>query len=436
MKFALVLAASLSLFAARPPMGSVTIERIADIKYPTESTWSPDGRTIAFLWDAAGKQDLFMVRPGAKPVALTDFPVNPAMLQSDIGRFEWASDDQIIFAKDGSLWTVSTSSPKPARLQGFEGTTNFSLSRDRQQIAFVRRGQIWVANLQAKTERQLTHLPADLRPSAPSFSPDAQYVAFNAAHSEDEAFPLPYNGDRVRVFRNVTWDNRLGIVSVFLGDPVWIPTTGAGGGGGGVPIQWVAGPAVIHQDFSPDRKTREIKLVSVKGETRTLWTDHDPAYWTPTQGARTIASPDGKSIAFVSDRTGWPHVYVIAADATSEKHARQISSGNFGAGYPSWSPDRKHLAYSHSANGNQMERFISIADAATGKTEAIVSARGVNFDPQFSPDGSMLVYQRTAPEHPLEVYSIAARTGATPNRLTDSLPSGLLVSVPQPRRRS
>jgi dipeptidyl aminopeptidase/acylaminoacyl peptidase len=151
------------------------------------------------------------------------------------------------------------------------------------------------------------------------------------------------------------------------------------------------------------------------------------AYWTPTGGTRTLASPDGQWIAFISDRTGWPHLYVIPADATSESQARQLSSGNFGAGYASWSPDSRRIAYAHSADGNQMERLISIADVASGKIEPVVRARGVNFDPAFSPDGSMLVYQRTAVEHPLEIYSAGAHAGAKPTRLTDSLPAGFLV---------
>jgi len=370
-----------------------------------------------------------MVKPGGAPVALTDFSVNPAMLQSDIGRFEWASNDQIIFVKDGSLWTVSTNSPKPSRLPGFEGVANFSLSANKQEIAFVRRGQIWTANLKARTERQLTHLPEDLRPAGVSFSPDTKYVAFNASHSEDVADPLPYNGNRVRVFRNVTWDNRLGIVSVFLGDPVWVASPGGGGGGGrGGGMEWVHGNELVHQEFSPDRKTREIKVTSANGETRTLWKDYDPAYWTPTGGTRTVASPDGKWVAFFSDRTGWPHLYVIAADATSESQARQLSSGNFGAGYAAWSPDSNRIAYSHSADGNQMERFISVADLASGKSEAVVTSRGVNYDPTFSPDGSMLLYLRTAVEHPLEVYATAAHAGGKPIRLSDSLPAGLLAS--------
>jgi len=38
------------------------------------AAWSPDGKMVAFLWDVWGKQDPFVVSPGQRPVALTDFP--------------------------------------------------------------------------------------------------------------------------------------------------------------------------------------------------------------------------------------------------------------------------------------------------------------------------------------------------------------------------
>jgi dipeptidyl aminopeptidase/acylaminoacyl peptidase len=422
-----------SLYATEAPKGSITIDRIADIKYPTDQTWSPDGKTVAFLWDAAGKQDLFIVRPGEKPVALTDFPVNPSTWRSDIGHFEWVSSDQIFFSREGGLWTVSTSGAKPSRLPGFEGVANFTLSRDREQIAFVRKGQVWATSLKGKTERQLTHLEDGINVGGVSFSPDEKYVSFTTSHTEDVADSLPYNGDRVRVFRTVSWGSRMGVISVYAtaADPTWVSSGPAQGGGGGNlgGTQWVVGPAIVHQEFSPDRKTREVVITDVvTGNTRLLWKDHDLAYWTPTGGARMAASPDGKWVEFVSDRTGWPHTYVIPYDATSESQAKQLSTGNFGDGYATWKADSKHIAFAHSADGNQMERFISVVDITTGKIEPIVTSRGVNFDPVFSPDGSMLAYSRAAVEHPLEIYAVPAHAGAAPVRLTDSLAPEINVS--------
>lgn len=412
--------------AQEAPRGSITIDRIADIKYPTDAQWSPDGKTIAFLWDAAGKQDLFMVRAGETPVALTNFPVDPDILTSNIGHFEWSSPDAIIFSKSGQLWTVSTSAPKPEPLAGFQGVTSFSLSADKKQIAFVQKDDVWVASLSSRARRRLTHMPEGLSASQPSFSSDNQYVAFSAERHESVPEPLPYNGNLVKVFRSLNWDDRIGVVSVYsyAAEPLWIPVSGRNYGS--TSMQWAAGPSIVHEEFSPDHKTMQIEITSMTGETRTLWKDHDPAWVSPADGAMDVTSPDGKWVAFISDRSGWPHLYVISTDATSETQARQIGKGNFGDGYAAWSPDSKRIAYAHSADGNQMERFISIASVDTGRIEPTVTARGVNRAPQFSPDGEMLVYERSAVEHPLEIYSVAARPGATPTRLTDSLPPGLL----------
>src|SRR5712675_705685 len=81
--------------AAEPPRGSITIDRISQIKYPSAPAWSPDGTTVAFLWDAWGKQDLFVVAAGQKPVALTDFPVDADIRTSDISSFAWVSTNEI-----------------------------------------------------------------------------------------------------------------------------------------------------------------------------------------------------------------------------------------------------------------------------------------------------------------------------------------------------
>lgn len=424
-------AGTLSLHAT-PPRGSITIDRIADIKYPSEHKFSPDNQTIAFLWDAAGKQDLFMVRRDEKPVALTDFPVDPNILTSDIRSFSWSGADSIVFSKGNKLWKVSTSTRTPEPMPGFEGVSVFTVSSDRQQIAFVQHGEVWVASLSAGTRRKLTHMPEGLHISHLSFSPDQHFLAFDVARYESSPEPLPYNGDLVQVMRSHSWDDRIGIVSVYAygEEPMWISVSPRNYGS--TEMQWAMGkgehalPSIIHVEYSDDRKTMEIKITSLDGSTRTLWTDHDTAWISPADGAEDIASPDGRWLAFISDRSGWPHLYVIPTDATSETEATQLSKGNFGDGYIAWSSDSHRIAFAHSADGNQMERFLSIVDVASRKVEPIVTASGVNRDPSFSADGSSLVYERSAIEHPLEIYTVAAKPGSVPVRLTDSLPPGIL----------
>ncbi|HUE84846.1 MAG TPA: prolyl oligopeptidase family serine peptidase [Vicinamibacterales bacterium] len=429
---AVLLLALGAIGTADEPRGSITIDRIAAIKYPTSPEWSPDGARVAFLWDAAGKQDVFVVTPGQAPVALTDFPVDQDLLQSDIGALAWASPDEILFARNGQLWSVAHTRPDPAPMAGLREASSFALSPDRQRIAFLREGQIWIASLATKSARQLTRLAAPVTASVPVFARDGKWLTFTAGHVALQAEDLPWNGNLIRSFeRTTTTERRLGFVSVYGGDPAWIPTVGSVSA-----MQWTADGSVLYQEASPDGKTREIKVASRGQLPRTIWRDHDERWWSPTRrDSKVLVSPDGETVAFISDRPGWMHLFAMPVDAASENEARQLTTGEFAVGLNQWSPDGRRIAYHHGLPGNPMEKAISAVDVASGAITSIIRSRGVNLDAMYSPDGSRILYQHTDVENSLDLYVAPATAHAKSIRLSDSMPPGLDkadLTVPEP----
>lgn len=99
-------------------------------------------------------------------------------------------------------------------------------------------------------------------------------------------------------------------------------------------------------------------------------------------------SPDGSRIAFVSNRLGEPHVYVMARGG----EPRLLSEYRYGGqGYntsPDWSPRGNVIAYHTRVSGSPQ---LAVIDAAGGRPR-ILTSRGSNEDPSWAPDGRHLVF--------------------------------------------
>lgn len=111
-----------------------------------------------------------------------------------------------------------------------------------------------------------------------------------------------------------------------------------------------------------------------------------------TQGSPTF-SPDGKKIAFVSNKDGSPKIYVIDIPAEGmplkdikaqliTKHCKEGSA-------PSWSPDGKKIAYCAMTNGT---RQIWAYDYTTKEERQLSQGPGNKENPSWAPNSLSLVY--------------------------------------------
>ncbi|HMC62370.1 MAG TPA: hypothetical protein VKJ01_24455, partial [Candidatus Solibacter sp.] len=107
--------------------------------------------------------------------------------------------------------------------------------------------------------------------------------------------------------------------------------------------------------------------------TETPWKEQEPRW-----------SPDGRWIAFVSDRTGREEVWV--SDELG-KNVRKISDADCDKSGLVWSPDSKSLLWTGS------DHKLRLVDVDSGKSDVVASSgAGPVASPQFSPDGKWISY--------------------------------------------
>lgn len=115
-------------------------------------------------------------------------------------------------------------------------------------------------------------------------------------------------------------------------------------------------------------------------------------------------SPDGATIAYVSEHPGWYQLFTVNADGTGEP--RQLTHGDADLGSPSWSTDGTRILATRSARGRT--DVVSI-DASTG--EVTVHATGGEWqDPHWLADGSIVaVFEDHATPPRIEIITGDAR---------------------------
>lgn len=129
-------------------------------------------------------------------------------------------------------------------------------------------------------------------------------------------------------------------------------------------------------------------------------------------------SPDGKSVLFRSQRSGWINYWVVPIEGGEP---RQIAPEEADQNHARWSPDGRLIAYTSNHNGTLDLRIVP---AAGGSPQILMAPKmGVCEDPEWSPDGARISFALTTTTRPKDLFVMSLKSGKI-NQLTHSLPAG------------
>ena len=402
------------------------IDALVEIRHPSAPQWAPDGRRVAFLWERAGIAQIYVsdAAGGTPARALTSHH------QGVSGGWFWSADGRFIYyPQGGDLWKV----PADGGAATAVWTTpvpesNIVPDASRARVAFARpcacdgpHGvELVVRGLADGRDTRVTTQPKGI--AGISWSPDGTTLVFSTGDSIRHEQTPDYSGAKIIYTITERANAQTFAVSAQAGATPR-PLTATGGGG----VRWLDASHALSDRTGPDFKTRTISIVDVQaGTSRVVDEQVDPKFQSipGDAGAQAQPSPDGKWVAFVSDRDGWDHIYVMPAGGG---RAVQITKGAFEAWRPTWSRDSTRLAFDANEPGHPGTRHLGVAtigaDPATATIAMVTSGRGTNTWPAWSPDGTRLVYQHTDPQNPADLWVTEAKVGGTPRRLADSLPA-------------
>jgi Tol biopolymer transport system component len=116
------------------------------------------------------------------------------------------------------------------------------------------------------------------------------------------------------------------------------------------------------------------------GEGQVNLTGHPVNDWLPNW------SPDGRRIAFVSDRDGNWEIYRMRADGGGQTNLTRSPGDDW---VPAWSPDGRRIAFQSDRDGNWE---IYVLELDSGRVVNLTQHPADDWDPSWSPDGRRIAF--------------------------------------------
>jgi Tol biopolymer transport system component/DNA-binding winged helix-turn-helix (wHTH) protein len=337
-------------------------------------SWSPDGRHIAFaVFDGGPSNGLWLLdrQTGSTRVVLHRDEVYESVFAPDGSSIYIAGGDAFItrLPFDASTGTVKNAEMIP--VPGVPGVRGMSISRDGARLAFAGLGlssQIWAQSVDARGAPvgEPTALTSDTsrRNSVPVLSPDGTKVAYMSSRRGERPNLWMMDADGQHPVQLTSDD-------VFDSQPEWSSD----------------GRRIIYLAKGRDDE----RMLAIDVATRTTNSIVELAALRPSSGdppsiaplAEVRPSRSAKRIAFSvrEPPTGHRVMYVTGLDPLSP---RRLTNSSMSIGYPSWSPDERHIAVEIKEGSSTQAGVI---DVQTGALRRLTNASGQTWVRSWSPDG-------------------------------------------------
>jgi Tol biopolymer transport system component len=387
-----------------------------------EPAISPDGKLVAFTAAMAEGNRIFVRQIDGGRASLLTGDLEGVHIWP-----RWSPDgSRISFAADGAIYIVpALTGGAPKRT--IENAGTHSWSSDGTQIVYSNGQGIWLQSLSGGEPRRIR---AGGFLHSPVLSPDGRVVVYAEGRranfnnvSTNAIWALPVDGgEPVRVSDST----RVNL------SPVWMPHGKSilfisnVGGTRDVYEQPVDGSGRPNGPASRVTSALGSFTITISGDGSRMAYDVVRAnsnIWMTNIGASTSMSssqqitrdnqkieslglsPDGKWLAYDSDRSGNFDIYKARLDGGEPVQLTTNTANEFG---PSWSRDGQRVAFHSSRSGNRDIYLVSAE--GTGET-AVTSGPAEDYNASWSPDGRIGHHTENSGELPRVM--VANRAGAT-----------------------
>lgn len=428
-----------------PISGGVRAERLTSPELEaSHPSWSPKGDVVAIQSYSGGTFHIWTMKPdgsGLHQITTGHGDDREPAFSPDGKTIAFASDRA--FQGSYDIWTVDLATGTLKQWTSSEADEyEPAWSPDGSEIAYVSGVGIAGKKIEAVTAIGTVRAVAGLsgkdgRLEAPAFSPDGKKISYtefsgsgifmSASHlmisgsplgKNDDAFPFPAawlfsdeliyaaNGHIFRANISTAAEKQIdfsaaipSMRSAYTHKHFDFDSTADR------PVKGILAPAL-----SPDGQQiafiaiNQLWAMKIGGAPRQL--KHDSFY---KQGSQW--SPDGRWIAYVSDKDGTENIYLLDPITGEEKHPAPSSTS--AQIFPSWSPDGKWIAFQDQTG------VTSTLEIETGKVHPLTAVLFAPGRPSWSADGKLIAmsavkpYTRRFREGTSQILTIDVASGKT-----------------------